>query len=85
MQETPIIALLTWDAWPATDQDYDLLLFDSSMKLVASSTNVQNGTQPPQEVIYYVAPTSGTYYLAVRNSSATSNLRFSIFNVLSGS
>ena len=42
---------MTWDAWPATAQDYDLLLFDSSMNLVASSTNVQNGTQPPQEVI----------------------------------
>ena len=78
-QGDPIIALLTWDAWPATDQDYDLLLFDSSMNLVASSTNVQNGTQPPQEEIDYVAPASGTYYLAVRNASATSNLRFSIF------
>jgi subtilisin family serine protease len=75
----PIIALMTWDAWPETAQDYDLLLFDSSMQLVASSTNVQNGTQPPEEEIYYVAPTSGTYYLAVRNSSATTNLRFSIF------
>ncbi|OGP88515.1 MAG: hypothetical protein A2156_03575 [Deltaproteobacteria bacterium RBG_16_48_10] len=74
-----IVALMTWDAWPATGQDYDLLLFDGSMKLVASSTNVQNGTQPPQESIYYVAPASGPYYLAVRNSSATSNLRFSIF------
>jgi len=75
----PIIATLTWDAWPGTAQDYDLLLFDSSMNLVASSTNVQNGTQPPEEEIYYVAPASGTYYLAVRNSSATTNLRFSIF------
>jgi subtilisin family serine protease len=75
----PIIALMTWDAWPGTAQDYDLLLFDSSMQLVSSSTNVQNGTQPPEEEVYYVAPTSGTYYLAVRNSSATTNLRFSIF------
>ncbi len=76
----PIIALLTWDAWPATGQDYDLLLFDSSLNLVASSTSIQNGTQPPQEVIGYLPSIPGTYYLAVRNSSATSNLRFSIFN-----
>jgi len=76
----PIIALLTWDAWPATDQDYDLLLFDSSMNLVASSTSIQNGTQPPQEGIGYQPSIPGTYYLAVRNSNATSNLRFSLFN-----
>jgi subtilisin family serine protease len=75
----PIIALMTWDAWPATDQDYDLLLYNSSMTLVSSSTNVQNGTQPPEEEIDYVAPATGTYYLAVRNTNARSNLRFSIF------
>jgi subtilisin family serine protease len=75
----PIVALLTWDAWPVTNQDYDLYLFNSSMELVASSTSVQDGTQPPDEEIYYVAPVSGTYSLAVKNSSATANLRFSIF------
>ena len=48
-------------------------------QLVASSANVQNGTQPPAEEIDYVAPASGTYYLAVRNANARSNLRFSIF------
>ena len=76
----PIIALLTWDAWPATAQDYDLLLFDGSLNLVASSTNIQDGTQPPQEVVGYQPLVPGAYYLAVRNSSATENLRFSIFN-----
>jgi subtilisin family serine protease len=76
----PIMAFLTWDAWPATDQDYDLLLFNSAMELVASSTNLQTGTQPPEEAIYYLPPTAGTYYLAVRNSSTTSNHRFQIFS-----
>jgi subtilisin family serine protease len=76
-----IIVLMTWDAWPATGQDYDLLLFDSSMNLVASSTNWQTGTQPPQEWLDYLAPTSGTYFLAVKNASATSDLRFSIFSL----
>lgn len=76
----PIAVFLTWDAWPATDQDYDLLLFDSSMQLVASSTGFQTGTQPPEESIYYLPPRTGTYYLAVRKSSATSNHRFEIFS-----
>ena len=76
----PIIALLTWDAWPATDQDYDLLLFNSAMKLVDYSTGWQTGTQPPQEGIFYTVPASGVYYLAVKNARATSSHRFSIFN-----
>ncbi len=75
----PIIVDLTWDAWPATGQDYDLLLFDSSKNLVAYSTSVQDGTQPPQEGIVYFAPASGIYYLAVRNASSTSDHRFSLF------
>ena len=74
-----IDATLTWDAWPATDQDYDLLLYDGLMTLVASSTNVQDGTQPPEEEVYYVAPASGTYYLAVKNSNTTASHRFSVF------
>ena len=74
-----IIALLTWDAWPATAEDYDLLLYDGSKNLVALSTSIQSGRQPPQEEIVYVAPATGIYYLAVRNSSSTTNLRFSLF------
>ena len=75
-----IVALLTWDAWPETDQDYDLLLFNSSMEMVASSTIWQTGTQPPQEGVFYWVPASGDYYLAVRNVQTTSSHRFSIFN-----
>lgn len=76
----PIIATLTWDAWPVTDQDYDLLLYNSSNVLVAASMNWQNGTQPPSEEIAYFVPTSGTYYLAVKKYSATSNHKFEIFS-----
>ncbi|GAI98980.1 unnamed protein product, partial [marine sediment metagenome] len=38
---------LTWNAWPTTDQDYNLYLYDSSFNLVASSVTRQTGTQPP--------------------------------------
>jgi hypothetical protein len=75
-----IVAVLTWDVWPVTDQDYDLLLYNSSHTLVAASMNAQTGTQSPDEGIVYFVPTSGTYYLAVRNYSATANHRFHIFS-----
>jgi subtilisin family serine protease len=77
-----IITTLTWDAWPETDQDYDLLLYNSSMDIVETSEGVQNGTQPPAEAIVYSVPTSGTYYLAIKKSSATENHRFKVFSIL---
>ena len=75
-----IVATLTWDAWPETDQDYDLLLYNSSMEVVEASTGIQNGTQPPSEGIVYLAPTSGTYYLAIKKTSATKNHPFEVFS-----
>jgi len=63
-----INAYLIWNAWPATDQDYDLYLFNSETisdsSIVARSENPQTGTQPPKEFISYVVPSTGTYYLA---------------------
>ena len=73
------VAHLTWDAWPATDQDYDFLLYDSSMAKVASSENWQNGTQQPTESIGHVIQSSGVYYLAVKKYKAASNHKFEIF------
>jgi hypothetical protein len=43
----------TWNAWPQTAVDYDLEIIDSSNQVVLSSTNVQSGTQPPYEEIYW--------------------------------
>lgn len=74
-----LVALLTWDAWPVTDQDYDFLLYNSSMVKVASSESWQNGTQTPTETIGYIVPSSGIYYLAVKKYNATSNHKFQIF------
>ncbi len=79
-KEDVIIATLTWDAWPETDQDYDLLLYDSSMTLVGASMSIQSGIQPPSEGLVYFTPAAGTYYLAVRRSSATQSHRFSVFS-----
>lgn len=74
-----ITIFLTWDAWPTTDQDYDLYLYDSDFNLVASSTNAQTGTQPPTEKIVYAASDTGTYHIKIKKSSATRNEELKIF------
>ena len=76
-----IIATLTWDAWPVTDQDYDLMLYNSAHVLVEAGFSPQTGTQAPEESLVYVVPTRGTYYLGVKKYSTTTNHRFHIFSI----
>ncbi len=71
---------LTWNAWPTTDQDYNLGLYDSSLNLVASSVTLQTGTQPPTEWISYLVPATDTYHLAIYSYSATSNHQLEVFS-----
>jgi len=71
---------LTWDAWPTTDQDYDLGLYDSDLNLVASSETIQTGTQPPTEAIYYSVTSTDTYHVAILKYNATSNHRLAVFS-----
>jgi len=73
-----VAIFLTWDAWPVTDQDYDLYLFDDNGNFIAASINSQTGTQPPTEAIWeYLSP--GTYHIAVYKYSATLNHQIKIF------
>jgi len=72
---------LTWNAWPKTNQDYDLFLFNSSSVEVASSENSQTGTQEPTEMISYSVPSSGTYYLSIHQYSAASNHVLEIYSL----
>lgn len=72
---------LTWDAWPTTNQDYDLYLLNSSFNPVASSTTLQAGAQAPTEEISYSVPLTGTYHLAVYQFSATSNHRLEVYSL----
>ncbi|GAH44737.1 unnamed protein product, partial [marine sediment metagenome] len=74
-----VTIFLTWDAWPTTNQDYDLYLYDSDFNLVAFSTNAQTGTQPPTEKIVYAASDTGTYYIKIKKSSATRNEELKLF------
>jgi subtilisin family serine protease len=73
---------LTWDAWPTTDQDYDLYLYDSAGTLMDSSLNPQTGTQLPTEEIVYSVPKdgTGTYQLFINKSRATANHRLEVYS-----
>lgn len=73
-----ISVFLTWNEWPATNQDYDLYLYDNALNLLATSQDWQTGTQEPTEAIYYLAP-PGTYHIAVWKFSATGNQKLKIF------
>ncbi len=71
---------LTWDAWPTTDQDYDLYLYNSASNPVADSLNYQTGTQEPTESISYSVLSDGTYHLYINRYNATSNHKFAIYS-----
>jgi hypothetical protein len=44
---------VTWNAWPSTAIDYDAEIVDAGGNVVLASNNVQSGTQPPYEEIYW--------------------------------
>ena len=71
---------LTWNAWPTTDQDYDLYLYDSAGTLIDSSLNPQTGTQWPTEEVVYSVPVAGTYHLVIDKSRGTVNHRLEVYS-----
>jgi subtilase family protein len=83
-----LCAYLKWDDWPASAQDYDLYLYYDNdpdplvedAVLVAWSTNLQSGTQPPTEALCY---TNGgplrSFDLAIYRDGATQTPRFDLF------
>jgi PKD repeat protein len=72
---------LTWDAWPATGDDYDLYLFGPTGTLVASSTATQGGTEQPTERITTTAGSSGTYRVRIQKASGATR-RLSLFSIV---
>ncbi len=70
---------LRWDdPWGASDNDYDLYLYDDRMNRVAWSTNPQTGKQRPREFIDYVAPRSGTYHIRIHKHDADGEASLSL-------
>ncbi len=73
---------MTWDAWPTTDQDYNLYLYDGSDTLVNCwPSEPQTGTQPPTEKLDCSAPGTETYYLKISQESATSNHSLEVYSI----
>jgi subtilisin family serine protease len=80
---------LTWDDWSASDQDYDLYLYNSSGVAVASSLSWQSGFQAPVESLYYVpaddgthAYTDGYYDIKIHKYSASGPMEMEFFAFL---
>ncbi len=76
----PIILYLTWDAWPATADDYDLYLYGPTGTLVASSTATQAGTEQPVERVSTTAAMSGTYRVRIQRANGATR-RLSLFSI----
>ncbi|MBI2908607.1 MAG: S8 family serine peptidase [Chloroflexi bacterium] len=76
-----IVAWLRWDdPWGASANDYDLYLYDASMKVLAKSENAQGqGFAYPYEALVYTAPSKGAYYLGVKRSRAPRSVRLDLF------
>jgi hypothetical protein len=74
-------AYLTWNAWPTTNQNYDLYIFKDG-GIFGGSTIVQNGTKPTEGISWAMNPFTaeiGTYQVCVNKVSATSNHAFELF------
>jgi hypothetical protein len=72
----PILITLSWNDWPASDQDYDLHLVkqtpgSSTWELLASSEAFQTGTQPPTEGLFGSAPETAFYGIVIENFNAS--------------
>ncbi len=71
---------LSWNDWPASNQDYDLYLARSSDgTLIRRSENFQTGTQPPVERIVVALPADDFYYIAILRFNATQDVNLELF------
>lgn len=79
-----IYGALNWDAWPLTDQDFDLELYrKKGNRLVAWSYQDQESGRwpPPEEFIVYDVPAGGQgyYFFVFRKWSASYRPHFEFF------
>ncbi len=81
--------LMNWDAYPVTNHDYNLFLYNVDPDLnpgaawvESSQDNQGNGPfrAPPAEYLAYTIPTTGTYYLVIRKKdNRDANLPFDVY------
>ena len=64
-----ICLFVEWNAWPTTDQDYDLYVYRQQNRnrwdLEWYSNDYQNGDDPPVEGGCFYAPKAGSYYFLI--------------------
>ena len=81
-----VTCILQWnDPFGASANDYDLLVFDSNLRLIADSGNPQTGTQDPIEEVSIVnpAPATQTFKLAIiKAAGATRVLKLFCFGAV---
>jgi len=81
---TSYTLVLNWDAYPTTNINYNLYLYngdpDAGGSLVASSTYRQNGRTSPYEAITYTAATTATHYIVITKDSGEPNVPLTLFS-----
>lgn len=76
----PLGFWLTWDDWPASDQDLDLYVVHvPSGQVVARSTSTQAGAQPPAEHAFFIPTLPGSYGVVIHGHRVTKPLRLELF------
>ena len=71
-----IKAGLTWDDWPTTSENYDMIIYfedpAGELERVAESTDIQSTASPnrPREFIEFTAAKSGKYGITIRSQDA---------------
>ena len=78
-----VIAVLTWNEWPLTSHDYDLLLVkieaDGSTEVVARADTKQLQSEPFEGLVYTIRE-SGTYGLAIWRAPDAKVTLFKLFS-----
>ena len=78
----PISIRLSWNDWPTSYQDYDLVLnsrdFGETI-LLTDSRNFQRGNNAPLEAIYYIPQSSMYGYISIIKADATEKADFKLF------
>ena len=71
---------LGWNDWPLSSIDYDVFLLDSRSRVVASSSNKQDGSISPAENIRHLVHNAGEYSIEIRsNGIGVKDVRLDLF------
>jgi len=71
---------LSWDDWPYSNQDYDLILWaDNHAEIVDFSFNPQTGSQPPTESMSWYMPYDDFFSIVISRYSATRDVYLELY------